>query len=104
MGGGQWLEQQQYPWVDEIVPQAMECPECPTCNICEVCPEWIQGTLDPIIQWGRDNIVFFDIWLIISAILGGLILLISLPFSHKIIKRVINIIKTVWKRASGEDA
>ena len=64
---------------------------------CVECPAWKEGILDVPLQWGRNFIIGFDMWLILLAVLGGIVFIIAFPPTRRIIKLVIEVTKTVWK-------
>ncbi len=62
--------------------------------------QWEKGALDGFIQWGRTHLIMFDWWLIVSALLGGAMLIIAFPPTRQVIRAVVEVITTVWKRTA----
>ncbi len=69
-------------------------------SVCKECPEWTTGLLDGFLQWGRVNLPGFDWWLIISALLGGAMLVIAFPPTRQVVKAVAEVITTIWKKTA----
>lgn len=69
-------------------------------RVVQACPKWESGALDGFLQWGRLNLPGFDWWLIMSALLGGSMLVIAFPPTRQVLKAVVEVVSTVWRKTA----
>ena len=60
------------------------------------CSGWIDGPMDPMLQWARQYIPGADWGLLAGALLG--LTIIGILFFHGTISRIEKVIKTTWKQ------